>query len=62
MLHLAGFAVPEGLDGRVLKGLSADYRPVNFTAHNKDSMTSENSLTAEEEKLIEEKLRSLGYL
>jgi predicted AlkP superfamily phosphohydrolase/phosphomutase len=62
MLHLAGFAVPEGLDGRVLEELSTNYHPVHLTAPIKDSMTSENSLTAEEEKLIEEKLRSLGYL
>ncbi|GEM_PF-1582577 len=62
ILHLAGFAVPDDLDGRALEELTEGTQQVQFTTANKDTTASEGGLTVEEKKLIEEKLRSLGYL
>jgi predicted AlkP superfamily phosphohydrolase/phosphomutase len=63
ILHLAGLAVPEGLDGRVIQELSIDSSPVKFEVLN-DTTTNRagEHLSDEEEKLIEEKLRALGYM
>jgi predicted AlkP superfamily phosphohydrolase/phosphomutase len=62
VMHLAGFAVPEGLDGRVIEELSASGAPVNFEEAKDTASGSSEILSEEEEKLIEEKLRALGYM
>jgi predicted AlkP superfamily phosphohydrolase/phosphomutase len=67
LLHLAGLAVPEGLDGRVLTEAFArealEERPVETTAPLSSSRHEEESpYSAEEEAIIEESLRGLGYL
>ncbi len=62
ILHLAGRTVPEGLDGRVITEICADNSPVRFEEVSKEMTTEGTGLSAEEEKLIEEKLRALGYL
>lgn len=65
MLHLAGLAVPEGLDGRVMAELLTPEHgaDVRFEAANQRGLTAADAgLSEEEERLIEEKLRALGYL
>jgi predicted AlkP superfamily phosphohydrolase/phosphomutase len=62
ILHLAGLAVPEGLDGRVLEEICADKAAIRFAEMNQEAGAEPPALSPEEEKLIEEKLRALGYL
>jgi predicted AlkP superfamily phosphohydrolase/phosphomutase len=67
VLHLAGFGVPEGLDGRVVEGVlssSAVHRPVATTAPIvvDDGQSTEYPFSPEEEAEIEESLRGLGYI
>jgi predicted AlkP superfamily phosphohydrolase/phosphomutase len=62
ILHLAGLVVPEGLDGRVIEELSATESAVRFEKPDDQSATESQTLSEEEEKLIAEKLRALGYL
>jgi predicted AlkP superfamily phosphohydrolase/phosphomutase len=67
LLYLAGLSVPAELDGTVLKdALTADAlrnRPVKTTTPLSSSSKDEASpYSAEEEAIIEESLRGLGYL
>ena len=67
VLHQAGLAVPEGLDGSVLTGAfdprALRDRPVATTAAISSADKDETSpYSQEEEALIEESLRGLGYL
>ena len=67
LLYMAGLDVPEGLDGRVLVDAfderSLKDRPVGTTAPLSSSQAEEESpYSAEEEAIIEESLRGLGYL
>jgi arylsulfatase A-like enzyme len=62
ILHLAGLPVPEGLDGRVLEEICMDNSAIRFEKSSQEATTERSSLSEEEEKLIEEKLRALGYL
>jgi predicted AlkP superfamily phosphohydrolase/phosphomutase len=67
LLYLAGLAVPEGLDGRVLVGAfqpgHLDAHPVRTTAAAGSRPRDEQSPYSEdEEAVIEESLKGLGYL
>ena len=67
LLYLAGLKVPEGLDGDVMRGAFAPEtlakRPVENVAALSSRSTDEASpYSKEEEALIEENLRGLGYL
>jgi predicted AlkP superfamily phosphohydrolase/phosphomutase len=67
LLYLAGLAVPEGLDGRVLDEAfqpgHLDAQPVQTTAPATSRRRDEQSPYSEdEEALIEESLKGLGYL
>lgn len=67
LLHLAGLAVPEGLDGRVmadaLEPAALRDRPVVTTSPLSSRSRDERSpYSAEEEAQIEEALKGLGYL
>ncbi len=67
LLYLAGAAVPEGLDGSVLKGAFTPEHlratPVETTSAISSSNADESSpYSKEEEAAIEESLRGLGYL
>ncbi|MFY9555215.1 MAG: alkaline phosphatase family protein [Blastocatellia bacterium] len=63
LLHLAGLPVPEGLDGRVMEEILMEGRlPVRLTAVKSQAKGEAERLTTEEEKVIEDKLRGLGYL
>jgi predicted AlkP superfamily phosphohydrolase/phosphomutase len=67
LLHAAGLAVPEGLDGDVLTGAyDPDWlqgHPVRTTVPPAaGSRPDESPYSEEEEALIEESLRGLGYL
>jgi hypothetical protein len=66
VFHLAGLAVPDGLDGRVVQevlGAEARARPVvgwgGASTHEPDA---EYPFSREEEAAIEESLRGLGYI
>ncbi|HVL63880.1 MAG TPA: alkaline phosphatase family protein [Actinomycetota bacterium] len=67
LLYLAGLAVPEGLDGRVLTAAFEDDhlrgRPIESTAAiERAAGDGESPYSREEEAMIEESLRGLGYL
>lgn len=67
LLYQAGLAVPEGLDGRVLVDAfdpaALEDRPVGSTAALSSPEVDETSpYSQEEEALIEDSLRGLGYL
>lgn len=67
LLYLAGLKVPEGLDGNVLTGAFDDARiesrPIEWTAPPTSGGRDESSpYSDEEEAMIEESLRGLGYL
>jgi predicted AlkP superfamily phosphohydrolase/phosphomutase len=67
ILHLAGLAVPADLDGVVLKDALTEEavrnQPVKTAAPLSSSAKDESSpYSAEEEAIIEESLRGLGYL
>ncbi len=65
ILHAAGLGVPADLDGRVIQEICTD--DIRQAAVKLDSSASAansqpDKLSADEEALIEEKLRALGYL
>lgn len=66
VMHAAGLAAPGGLDGRVIESLftgeHAERNPVRVDAPSGDPGSLHKSLTDAEEELVEEKLKSLGYL
>ncbi len=67
LLYLAGLKVPEGLDGNVLTGAFESHhleeRPIETTAPPSSEGRDESSpYSEEEEAMIEESLRGLGYL
>jgi hypothetical protein len=67
LLYQAGLAVPEGLDGKVLEDAfdqeHLKARPVRTTSPLSSESKDETSpYSQEEEALIEESLRGLGYL
>ena len=67
LLHLAGLEVPDGLDGSVLTDAfdpkALEDRPVRNTSPlSSKEQEDESPYSAEEEALIEESLRGLGYL
>jgi predicted AlkP superfamily phosphohydrolase/phosphomutase len=66
LMHLAGLPVPADLDGRVLEELCEDdfraSHPVRRDSSEGRAKTDEGGLSDSEEQMVEEKLRSLGYL
>ncbi|HMG36342.1 MAG TPA: alkaline phosphatase family protein [Blastocatellia bacterium] len=66
ILAAAGGSVPEGLDGKViadaLSGKVVSEVPATGSAAGVSVMQTSGELTEEEQKLVEEKLRSLGYM
>jgi predicted AlkP superfamily phosphohydrolase/phosphomutase len=66
ILHAAGLAVPSGLDGSVIEEALAAPGATNVVLPAETgSLVSESTspaLSSDEEKLIEDKLRGLGYL
>lgn len=67
LLYMAGLKIPKGLDGNVLTGAftpeTLQKRPVETVAALSSTSSNESSpYSAEEEALIEENLRGLGYL
>jgi hypothetical protein len=65
-MHAAGLAAPGGLDGKVIEALftegHASRNPVRVDAPSADPGLHHKSLTEAEEEMVEEKLKSLGYL
>ena len=66
MLYLLGEALPEDMDGRVLKEIiSEEYlnsHPVRLTAQSNEEQTGEMEYSAEENEDVIERLKSLGYI
>ena len=66
VMHAAGLPVPAGLDGKVIQELCTDEflatHPLRADTAAGSLAAERESLTETEEQLIEEKLRSLGYL
>ncbi|HSB08657.1 MAG TPA: alkaline phosphatase family protein [Blastocatellia bacterium] len=66
IMYGAGVPVPRGLDGRVIQdAFTQEFlaeHPLRIDPSGSERVASTVDLTADEERLIEEKLRSLGYL
>jgi predicted AlkP superfamily phosphohydrolase/phosphomutase len=66
IMHATGLAAPGGLDGKVIDALftgeHAARNPVRLDVPSADPGPRHKSLTEAEEKMVEEKLKSLGYL
>src|SRR6185295_9433064 len=66
IMYGAGLPVPGGLDGKVIQdAFTNDFReshPIHIESANARTDAGKLGLSADEEKMIEEKLRSLGYL
>ena len=66
IMYLAGLPVPGNLDGRVIEEACTDefltQNPIRTASTGDHKPSQESSLTPSEEEMIEEKLRSLGYL
>jgi len=66
MLYLLGEAVPEDMDGRVLKEIvSEEYlnsHPIRLTAQSSEEQTGGMEYSAEENEDVIERLKSLGYI
>jgi len=66
LLYLLGEALPEDMDGRVLKEIiTNEYlsrNPIRFTSGNKDEQTAEMEFSPDENADVIERLKSLGYI
>jgi arylsulfatase A-like enzyme len=66
MMYLAGLPVPGNLDGRVIEGAFTDEffaaHPVRVESSTTKTDATQFELSADEEELVEEKLRGLGYI
>jgi len=66
MMYAAGFPVPDDLDGRVIQevftGEFLAAHPVQVEPAGSQSTADQVQLSPEEERMVEEKLRGLGYL
>jgi arylsulfatase A-like enzyme len=66
VLYAAGAPVPANLDGRVVKDLFTDEflaaHPVKVGYEGLSASTEQTPIGADEQQMIEEKLRALGYL
>jgi hypothetical protein len=65
-MHMAGLPVPADLDGRVIEELCDDEfrstHPVRQDSAEGALKADDAGLSESEEQMVEEKLRSLGYL
>jgi arylsulfatase A-like enzyme len=66
MMYAAGLPVPDHLDGRVIQEVfTGDFlaaHPVQVESAGSSTAADQIGLSAEEEQMVEEKLRGLGYL
>ena len=66
IMYAGGLPVPDDLDGSVIRGLFTDEfldaNPVQVDSAGLPITADKTGLSAEEERLVEEKLRGLGYL
>ena len=63
VLHLLGLPVPADMDGRVLEEILSDQQPVEYEdVDNRKQSHTATEYTAEETKLIEQRLKGLGYV
>jgi len=66
MLYAAGLPVPDGLDGRVIRQLFTQEflaeHPIRVDSASRVPGPDQHNLSPEEERLVEDKLRGLGYL
>ncbi len=66
IMYAAGLPVPDHLDGRVVQGVfTSDFlaaHPVRIGPADSSTGANQSKLNAEEEQMVEEKLRGLGYL
>jgi len=65
-MYGAGLPVPDKLDGRVIQELFTNQfleaHPIEIGSAGSQNDADQIQLSAEEERLVEEKLRGLGYL
>ncbi len=62
ILHLLGLPVPTDMDGRVLKEILEDHRPVEFGGSSASPSRSSEGYTEEEEAQVMARLQDLGYI
>jgi predicted AlkP superfamily phosphohydrolase/phosphomutase len=62
LLAVAGLPIPQDMDGRVLGELFVEPPAIDFAPAGHLAGGSDENLSADEEALVEERLRALGYL
>jgi predicted AlkP superfamily phosphohydrolase/phosphomutase len=66
VLHVMGCKVPKDMDGRVLAGIFEagfmEQRPVAFTEPAASKREARSEMSADDQKQVLERLRSLGYI
>ncbi|HSE38207.1 MAG TPA: hypothetical protein VLG74_12965, partial [Blastocatellia bacterium] len=66
VMYAAGLPVPDNLDGSVIEGVFTSAvlaaRPIRVEAARSEGVVDEVKLSPEEERLVEDKLRGLGYM
>ena len=66
LLHLAGLPVPGYMDGRVIEEIFTEEflseNPIRTTEHALDSMDQPTPYSAQEEEIIGDRLRGMGYI
>ena len=66
IMYGAGLPIPDGLDGKVIQDAFTrkfrDSHAIRIASANAETDTAKLELSVDEEKMIEEKLRGLGYL
>ncbi len=62
ILHILDLPVPSDMDGRVLKEILAINRPVSYESADSSVVGVAQNYTQEEEEIVAQRLRGLGYL
>jgi predicted AlkP superfamily phosphohydrolase/phosphomutase len=66
LMYLSNLSVPAGLDGKVIEQVCDEAllasRPIQIDTAAQAALGDQSKLSEEEEKVIEEKLRALGYM
>jgi len=66
VMYATRLSIPDNLDGNVIREVFTDEflekNPIRVESSTASSVGDQVGLSAEEEKIVEEKLRGLGYL
>jgi predicted AlkP superfamily phosphohydrolase/phosphomutase len=62
ILHLLGLSVPIDMDGRVLEEIMMTNKPISYARVDETGLNTPTPYSSEEENLVAQRLRGLGYL